>query len=148
MHVFKGYLAAATTGLALILATPLAAQEGIEAPVAEAIRDYMDFATYGAGIITPQQIDEEVFKAAVFIDTRDAHQFEARTIPGATNIEWREIPARLDELPTDRMVILFCNTGSLSGQALFAARLLGRENVLMLETGIDGWSQTAAYKPS
>jgi 3-mercaptopyruvate sulfurtransferase SseA len=45
------------------------------------------------------------------------------------------------------MVILFCNTGSLSAQAVFAARLMGHENVLVLQTGLQGWQQDAAYKP-
>ena len=115
--------------------------------MAEAVQDYMDFATYEQGIILPQQLDEAVFKAATFIDTRDAEQFEAGHIPGAQNIEWREIPARLDELPESGMVILYCNTGSLSSQATFAARLLGRENVVVLQSGFTGWQDMAAYKP-
>ncbi|MBR9651230.1 rhodanese-like domain-containing protein [Thalassovita aquimarina] len=115
--------------------------------VAEAIVDYMDFATYESGIILPQQIDRAVFEAATFVDTRDADQYEAGHIPGATHIEWREIPGRIDELPEDGMVILYCNTGSLSAQATFAARLMGRENVLVLQTGFTGWQEEAAWKP-
>ncbi|WP_212523631.1 rhodanese-like domain-containing protein [Actibacterium sp. MT2.3-13A] len=124
--------------LALTLAVtgPAWAQED---PVAEAIQDYLDFATYEAGIILPDQITEEMLPSVTFIDTRDAAQFEAGTIEGAANIEWREIPARLDELPEDGLVVLFCNTGSLSAQATFAARLLGRENVVVLQDGIQGW---------
>ena len=118
-------LAAALIGLS----GPVLAQDDA---VAEAIVDYMDFATYESGIILPQQIDQAVFGAATFVDTRDAEQYEAGHIPGAIHIEWREIPGRIDELPEDGMVILYCNTGSLSSQATFAARLMGRENVLVL----------------
>jgi rhodanese-related sulfurtransferase len=107
----------------------------------------MDFATYDSGIIVPEQLTQDVFEAALFIDTRYADQFEAATIPGATHIEWREVPGRLDEIPDSGMVILFCNTGSLSAQAVFAARLMGHENVLVLQTGMQGWQQNAAYKP-
>ena len=115
--------------------------------LADEITGYMDFATYESGIIVPEQLTQEVFDAALFIDTRDADQFDADTIPGATHIEWREIPGRLDEIPDSGMVILFCNTGSLSAQAVFAARLMGHENVLVLQTGMQGWQQNAAYKP-
>lgn len=108
---------------------------------------YMDFATYESGIILPEQLTEDVFGSVHFVDTRDADQFAAGTIPSAVNIEWREIPARLDELPEDKMVVLFCNTGSLSAQATFAARVLGRENVLVLQSGHRGWLENAAYKP-
>jgi rhodanese-related sulfurtransferase len=115
--------------------------------LADKITGYMDFATYDAGIIVPEQLTQDVFDAALFIDTRDADQFDDATIPGATHIEWREVPGRLDEIPDSGMVILFCNTGSLSAQAVFAARLMGHENVLVLQTGLQGWQQNAAYKP-
>lgn len=111
------------------------------------IMGYMDFATYEAGIILPEQLTEDVFGSVLFVDTRDAAQYNAATIPGAIHIEWREIPARLDELPDDQMVVLFCNTGTLSAQATFAARVLGKENVLVLQSGHRGWLETAAYRP-
>lgn len=115
--------------------------------LADEIIGYMDFATYEAGIILPQQLTEDVFSSVTFVDTRDEEQFVAGTIPNAINIEWREIPARIEELPEEGMVVLFCNTGSLSAQATFAARLMGRENVLVLQSGYRGWLQDAAYKP-
>lgn len=132
----RKFTAALAVGLTLALPLPAWAQD--EA-VAEAIQDYMDFAIYEAGIILPDQITEELLPSVTFIDTRDAAQFEAGTIAGAINIEWREIPARLDELPEQGLVVLFCNTGSLSAQATFAARLMGRENVVVLQSGYQGW---------
>ena len=113
----------------------------------EAMQDYLDFATYDAGIILPEQLTEEIFQEFLFIDTRDDEQFEAETIPGAMNIEWREVLSRIDEIPEDRTVILFCNTGTLSSQALLALRVAGRENVLVLQTGFKGWLADAAFKP-
>jgi rhodanese-related sulfurtransferase len=113
----------------------------------EAMQDYMMFQPYESGIILPQQIDKSVFDAAHFIDTRSADQFAAATIPGAVNIEWREVLDRMDDIPTSQMVILFCNTGSLSAQATFALRVAGRENVLVLQSGFTGWQSTAVYRP-
>ena len=135
-HIF------AIFALSLALAAPAFSDD-----LRDEIVGYMDFATYDSGILVPQQITQEVFDAAVFVDTRDADQFAAGTIPGAVNIEWREIPARLDEVSDASMVILFCNTGSLSAQATFAARLMGYENVVVLQTGLNGWRETAAYYP-
>jgi rhodanese-related sulfurtransferase len=134
----------ALTGMAGLLAT---AEATAEEALLEAITGYMDFATYDSGIIMPDQMDRLVFDNALILDTRDAAQFAAGHIPGAVNIEWREVPGRLDELPASGMVILYCNTGTLSAQAAFAARLLGRENVLMLQTGYEGWQANAAYRP-
>ena len=113
----------------------------------EAMNDYRAFQEYESGIMVPQQIDKTVFEASTFIDTRDAGQFEAGTIPGAINIEWRQVLDRIDEIPEEGKVILFCNTGSLSAQATFALRVAGRENVVVLQTGFNGWKTDAAYKP-
>ncbi len=78
------------------LALPVFADEDA---VAEAITDYMGFATYEAGIILPAQLDRDVFEAAVFVDTRDREQFEAGHIPGAVHIEWREVRGGLRTCP-------------------------------------------------
>jgi len=108
---------------------------------------YMEFSEYSAGIIIPEQINKEVFESAVFIDVRDKNQYLRRTIPGAVNIEWRQVLNNLDEIPDSKMTILFCNTGSLSAQAAFALRVSGKTNVLVLQTGINGWEENALYKP-
>ena len=128
--------------LSLGLTAPALAQDAIEA-----MQDYLMFAEYEAGIILPRQIDQTVFETALFIDTRDAAQFGEATIPGAVNIEWRQVLDRIGEIPSDRMTILFCNTGSLSAQATFALRVAGRGNVLVMQGGITEWRQSAAYQP-
>lgn len=130
--------------MALPLAAPAVADEEM---VLEALQDYADFATYEQGIILPEQIDQMVFEAALFIDSRDAEQFEAAHIPGAINIEWRELPYRLDEIPESGMVIFYCNTGTNSTQSMLMTRLLGYENTLVLQTGRNGWLVDAAYHP-
>jgi len=149
MSMAIGYLLRGAVVTAALVAVLSVTAE--EAQAEEALRDaiigYMDFATYEAGIIMPDQMDQMVFDSAVIVDTRDAAQFAAGHIPGAINIEWRAVPGQLDELPQTGMVILYCNTGTLSAQAAFAARLLGRENVLMLQTGYEGWLAHAPYKP-
>ncbi len=138
----KHLLAVATVALGLPAAPALAQDAAVEA-----MQEYMMFSEYESGIILPQQIDQTVFETALFVDTRDAGQFEEATIPGAVNIEWREVLDRIDEIPEDRMTILFCNTGSLSAQAAFALRVAGRSNVTVLQTGFTGWQKDAAYKP-
>ena len=135
-------LSAAVLAVAL-LASPAAA----ESPVVAAMQEYMEFSTYEAGIIVPQQLSKDIFDSVVFIDTRDAGQFAKGSIPGARNVEWREVLSRINDIPKDKKVILFCNTGSLSAQAAFALRVAGRDNVLVLQTGFDGWKKDAAYKP-
>ncbi|TDK52983.1 rhodanese-like domain-containing protein [Antarcticimicrobium luteum] len=140
--ILKNMVAAAAVTFSFAM-TPASAQDA----AIDAMQEYMMFSEYEAGIILPQQIDQTVFETALFVDTRDAGQFEEGTIPGAVNIEWREVLDRIDEIPEDRMTILFCNTGSLSAQATFALRVAGRSNVTVLQTGFTGWQRDAAYKP-
>lgn len=116
--------------------------------VIEAMGEYLMFQEYESGIILPQQIDQSVFDAVTWIDTRDSEQFDKQTIPGAIHIEWRQVIERMDEIPTDRKVIVFCNTGSLSAQAAFALRVAGFDNVVVMQSGFLGWLATAAYRPS
>lgn len=132
--------------MAVILCTTTTVSSANE-DVIEAMNDYLAFQEYESGIMLPQQIDEVVFKASTFIDTRDADQFAAETIPGAINIEWRQVLERINEIPASGKVILFCNTGSLSSQATFALRVAGHENVVVLQTGLNGWKKDAAYTP-
>lgn len=113
----------------------------------EAMAEYLMFQEYESGIILPQQIDQAVFEAVTFIDTRDIEQFEKQTIPGAIHIEWRQVLERMDDIPTDQKVIVFCNTGSLSAQAAFALRVAGFDNVVVMQSGFSGWLENAAYKP-
>ena len=115
--------------------------------VVEAMGEYLMFQDYQSGIIMPQQIDQSIFERVVFIDTRSEEEFRAATIPGARHIEWREVIERIDDIPEDQKTILFCNTGALSAQAVFALRVAGRENVLVLQGGFSGWQQNAAYQP-
>ena len=139
-HSFKSIVFAAFFTLS---SHSLLADEGI----VEQMNEYMSFQPYESGIMVPQQIDKSVFETALFVDTRDAKQYAKETIPGAINIEWREVLERIDEVPETGKVILFCNTGSLSSQATFALRVAGRANVVVLQTGLIGWKKDAAYKP-
>lgn len=138
----KAIIAASAISLGIAPAPALADQA-----VIEGMQEYLMFQDYESGIILPQQIDQTVFETALFVDVRDAGQFEESTIPGAVNIEWREVLDRIDEIPEDRMTILFCNTGTLSSQATFALRVAERTNVVVMQSGFSGWQRDAPYKP-
>ena len=117
-----------------------------DAPVAEAVEEYMDFTEYGSSIIWPEQIPEADWKKVMVIDARSADQYEQFHIPGAINIEWRKVPGQRQAIPKDRMVVIYCNTGSLSAQSVFAMRLLGWDNVKVLQDGIEGWKRKGGFK--
>jgi len=113
--------------------------------VVDALSGYMDFAEYGSSLIWPEQIPKEDWKKVFIVDARDAAQFAKDHIPGAVNIDWRQAVARRAEFPKDRMVVMYCNSGSLSAQAVFALRLLGYDNVKVLQDGIEGWKKKGGF---
>lgn len=116
-----------------------------KAAVADAIEEYMDFTEYGSSLIWPEQIPEEDWKRILVIDARDAGQFGKDHIPGARNIDWRRIPSHRHEIPKSGLVVVYCNSGSLSAQAVFALRLLGWDNVKVLQDGFEGWKAKGGF---
>lgn len=126
-----------------VVATPARADDN--PVVVDALSGYLDFAEYGSSLIWPEQIPAEDWKKVFIVDARDPAQFAKEHIPGAVNIEWRQAIARRGELPRDRMVVVYCNSGSLSAQAVFALRLLGHDNVKVLQDGIEGWKKKGGF---
>lgn len=137
-----------TALLACALLLPIGAHAESNPAVLDALDDYMMFADYGGSLILPEQIPAEEWKNAVVIDTRDAGQFEKDHIPGAINIEWRQSVARRNEIPKDKLVVVYCNTGTLSAQAGLALRLLGWNNVRILQGGFEGWKARGGFDAS
>ncbi len=140
------------TGNALRYAIPLAAlvlstipAQAADNPAVKAMEEYLEFVDYGGGIILPEQIPAEEWKNITVIDARDAGQYKKEHIPGALNIEWRQALARRAELPRDKMVLLYCNTGTLSSQAGFTLRLSGMDNVRILQGGLTGWKAKGGF---
>jgi rhodanese-related sulfurtransferase len=129
------------TLLALTVATPLQAEES---PALEEIQAYLDFATYSDGTISLEQLKDTGGQEILFIDTRSGDQFAESHIPDAIHIEWRELLSRRDEVPNDKPVVLYCNTGTLSAKAQFILRLAGQENVKVLHGGFDAWKREQA----
>ncbi len=115
-----------TVALALTGLTPARAEVANPAAV-DAMQAYLDFVDYGGATIWPEQIPAEEWKNFFVIDARDADQYQKDHIPGSINIEWRQVLARRAELPTDKPVLIYCNSGSLSAQAGFALRVAGMD---------------------
>ncbi len=132
--------------LSLALCLPLASHAVENPAVVKAMEEYMDFNEYGSSLIWPEQIPAEDWKSVFVVDARDAAQFAKEHIPGAVNIEWRQAVARRGEIPKDRMVVVYCNSGSLSAQAVFALRLLGWDNVKVLQDGFEGWKVKGRFE--
>jgi len=132
--------------LALGLAVPCAPPLRADDTAAQAMEAYLEFADYGGGVIFSEQIEPADLARFFIIDARQASQFEAGTLPGAVNIEWRQALARRHEIPRDRPVLIHCHTGMLSAQAAFALRVAGWDNVRVLQGGYLEWLRATAAR--
>ena len=124
--------------LALLLAIP-SAMANDKAKIIDEISGYLEFVDYGGGTIFPEQIPKGEYAKMLVIDARDAAQYAKEHIPGAVNIEWRQVLAKSGDIPKNKPVLIYCNTGTLSAQAGFALRVSGWENVRILQGGFSEW---------
>jgi len=76
------------------------------------------------------------------LDVRSGGEVAAGGIPDAQHIHLTQLPHRLDEVPRDRPVTIFCGSGV---RAMMAASLLQRagwENLAVVLGGLAGWRST------
>lgn len=106
---------------------------------------YLEFVDYGGGVMFAEQIPKDDWPKFMVIDARDAGQFAKGHIPGAINMDWRQVLAKRDTIPKNKPVLIYCNTGSLSAQAGFALRVAGWDNVRILQGGLEEWTNKGGF---
>jgi rhodanese-related sulfurtransferase len=132
----KRFIPFALAGLMAVQGPALADPK---AALIDELSGYLEFVDYGGATIFAEQIPRDEYAKMMIIDARDAGQFAKSHIPGAINIEWRKVLEQRASIPKDKMVLIYCNTGSLSAQAGFALRVVGYENVKILQGGFNEW---------
>jgi rhodanese-related sulfurtransferase len=134
---------AALTAATLLLAP--AAHADKQADAVDVMEGYLEFVDYGGGVIFAEQIPADEWKKMIVIDARDAGQFAKGHIPGAINMDWRQVLAKRNTIPKDNPVLIYCNTGSLSAQAGFALRVAGWDNLRILQGGMEEWKAKGGF---
>ena len=134
---------AAFTAAGLLLAP--AAHADKQADAVDVMEGYLEFVDYGGGVIFAEQIPADEWKKMLVIDARDAGQFAKGHIPGAINMDWRQVLAKRNDIPKNKPVLIYCNTGSLSAQAGFAMRVAGWDNLRILQGGMEEWKAKGGF---
>lgn len=80
----------------------------------------------------------------VLIDVREQYEYDEAHIPDISLIPLGTVPDSLDQIPTDKTVIVTCRSGNRSGQATEFLRQQGFDNVHNMEGGIVAW-QAAGF---
>lgn len=75
----------------------------------------------------------------VFLDVRTPAELEQERLPGSTPVALSNLRSRLDELPRDKEIVVFCQTSLRAYEASMILRLAGFEKVRVLDGGVAMW---------
>jgi NADPH-dependent 2,4-dienoyl-CoA reductase/sulfur reductase-like enzyme/peroxiredoxin family protein/rhodanese-related sulfurtransferase/TusA-related sulfurtransferase len=82
-------------------------------------------------------------EGAVFIDVRTPLEYKLNHLPGALSLPLAELRSRMQEIPKDKKVVLYCNQGKQAYFALTTVQNLGYTNCVNLSGGIKLYQMTA-----
>lgn len=95
--------------------------------------------------VTVSELDGLIAEdAVVLVDIRNPGEVEQGRIPGSVNIPLAQLRARLDLLPTDKVIVVHCAGGWRSSVAASLLRAEGFDNVWDLIGGYNAWADAHA----
>jgi rhodanese-related sulfurtransferase len=90
-----------------------------------------------AGSLAEQLADVE---PPLLVDVRTPREWDEAHVDGAVNVPLSQLPARLEELPADRPLVVYCASGYRSALAVSLLEAAGRPQVSNLIGGLAGWT--------
>jgi len=108
-----------------------------EHPTITKLIDYEQFCNPATAIeVTAAQLAS---LDAALIDVREPYEFAGGAIEGATLIPLGALPSRLDDVPRDRDVVVYCHSGARSARAVEILRGAGFQRARHLRGGYVAW---------
>lgn len=87
------------------------------------------------------QLRMEAGNDVYLVDIRTPAEVAQGIIPGAVHLPMHLLPLRMNELPKDKDVVLYCRSGARSYHATAYLAQQGFEKVLNLRGGIVAWAR-------
>jgi rhodanese-related sulfurtransferase len=81
---------------------------------------------------------------AYILDVREQFEWDSFHIPNSTHIPLGQLSQRLNELPTDREIVVVCRTGNRSQEGRDILLAAGWEQATSMSGGVVDW-QAAGY---
>ena len=95
--------------------------------------------------MTKQELIEQIKldKAPVILDVRTPEEYSQGHIPGAINIEYRELPSRISEVNSlsNQKIVVYCERGVRANIAEETLKKAGFTEFLHLEGDMSGWRE-------
>src|SRR5690606_38116588 len=76
------------------------------------------------------QLTEAIKNGAFLVDVRTHAEFSAGDVTGAVNIPLDKVPSQLSKFKNKKSIVVFCRSGSRSGQAKSILEQNGFQNVI------------------
>ncbi|MGF1472010.1 MAG: rhodanese-like domain-containing protein [Rubrobacteraceae bacterium] len=87
--------------------------------------------------VPPEDLDQ--VEAPFILDVREKSEYDQGHVPDAARLQGGRVMWHLDELPEDRNIVIYCQTGARSSVVASALRAAGFDDVIELEGGYEGW---------
>lgn len=91
-------------------------------------------------IISSELAELSAKEPVTLIDVREPHEWEIVRLPGATLLPMGEVASRVDEIPQNGNVVVYCKVGARSAQVLQFLHSIGLTHVKHLAGGIDAYA--------
>lgn len=93
--------------------------------------------------LEPHQVAQRLASDSppLLLDVRETWEVRLAAIPGSVHLPMAEIPARHDELPDDRTIVVVCHHGSRSHQVATWLATQGHSGLANLAGGLDAWAR-------
>jgi len=93
--------------------------------------------------LSPEQVKAalDAGEPLLLLDCREDGEVSICRLPDALHIPMGQTPGRMDELPRERDVVVYCHHGVRSLQVAGFLRQRGFERVWSMAGGIDAWSR-------
>ncbi len=89
--------------------------------------------------VTVKKASELFAEGAYLLDVREPEEWNEAHVDGAVLIPLEELPGRVDELPTDRDILIICRSGNRSAEARDFLRQAGIMNTISVSGGLNAW---------
>ena len=105
----------------------------------------VSFAAFADGELAPLSQDAYIAlpksgeQAPFVLDVRAPEEFVTGHVPGAVNIPYDQVAARLAEVPKDKDVVLYCRSGRRAAMAAEVLAAQGYTRLMHLEGDMPAW---------
>lgn len=91
--------------------------------------------------VRPEEAKKEYDNQVLFIDVREESEHRQARIPKSQLIPLSQIQHRWEEIPRDKAVVIYCQSGNRSASLIMELERMGFGNLMNLYGGIIAWHQ-------